>query len=45
MAKKEQKERNQIKRNLWPINPVTKVKESRKVYNRKRLNHKSDDEA
>ena len=45
MTKKGQHERNRMKRNVWPIDPVVRVKESRKVYYRKRLNHKIDDAA
>ena len=41
MTKKEQKERNRARRNLWPMNPVTRVKESKKVYNRRRLSREN----
>ncbi len=36
MSKKAQREMARQKRNLWPMNPVTRVKESGKAYNRKR---------
>lgn len=36
MSKKKQKEEMKRKRNLWGRSPVTKVKESKKIYNRKR---------
>lgn len=38
MTRKEQRERNKARRNFWPMNPVTRVKESAKIYNRKRIN-------
>lgn len=33
-SKKEQKAMNAAQRNLWNINPVTRIKESAKKYNR-----------
>ena len=43
MTKKEQRERNRQKREFWTISPVTRVKESKKIYNRKRFNHRFND--
>ena len=43
MSRKELRERNKARRNFWPMNPVTRVKESGKVYNRKRLKRELDD--
>ena len=37
MSKKAQHELNTQKRVIWDFSPVSRVKESRKVYNRKRL--------
>ena len=37
MSKKAQAELNKQKRNTWSMSPVTRVKVSKKVYNRKRL--------
>lgn len=37
MSKKAQKELNKTKRVTWDFSPVSRVKESKKVYNRKRL--------
>ena len=37
MSGKARKELDREKRNLWTLNPVTRVRESGKVYNRKRL--------
>ena len=34
-SKKAQREENRKRRELWPRSPVTRVKESKKVYNRK----------
>ena len=39
MSKKSQKELNRQRRKTWEFSPVTKVTESRKVYNRKRKAH------
>ena len=39
MSKKAQKELNRQRRKTWEFSPVTKVTESRKVYNRKRKAH------
>ena len=36
MSKKARKALAQEKRNLWAMNPVTRVQESKKVYSRKR---------
>lgn len=36
MSKKAQKELDSRKRNLWQFSPATRVKESKKVYSRKR---------
>lgn len=36
MSKKARKAMDQEKRNLWTMNPVTRVQESKKVYSRKR---------
>ena len=37
MSKKQKKEYNDSRRNTWSFSPIPRVKESRKVYNRKRL--------
>jgi hypothetical protein len=37
MSKKAQKELNKMKRVTWEFSPVSRIKESKKVYNRKRL--------
>lgn len=37
MSKKAQRELNNQKRVTWAFSPVSRVKESKKVYNRKRL--------
>jgi hypothetical protein len=37
MSGKARKVLDREKRNLWTLNPVTRVRESGKVYNRKRL--------
>ena len=37
MSKKARKELNKARRVTWDFSPVTRTKESRKVYNRKRL--------
>ncbi len=36
MSKKARKAMAQTKRNVWPMNPVTRVRESGKVYDRSR---------
>ena len=36
LSKRARQEQNRQKRETWPMNPVTRVKESGKVYNRKR---------
>ena len=36
LSKRVRRERARRKRETWPINPVTRVKESGKVYSRKR---------
>lgn len=42
MTRKECKERNRVRRNFWPMNPVSRVKESGKIYNRKRLKRREE---
>lgn len=37
MSKKARKQKAQEKREVWPMSPVTRRMESRKVYNRKRI--------
>lgn len=37
MSKKAQRELNSQKRVTWAFSPVSRVKQSKKVYNRKRL--------
>ena len=37
LSKKVRQEMNRQKREIWPMNPVTRMKESDKVYNRKRI--------
>lgn len=37
MSKKARKELNNARRATWGFSPVTRTKDSRKVYNRKRL--------
>ena len=36
LSKKAQREENRKRREFWPMSPVTRVKESRKIYNRKK---------
>lgn len=36
MSKKAQRELARQKRNTWPVSPITRVKESGKVYSRKK---------
>jgi hypothetical protein len=36
MSKKAQKELNSQKRETWTMSPVTRVKQSKKIYDRKR---------
>ena len=38
MSKKQQKELNNSKRSSWGFSPVTRVKPSKKVYDRKKVN-------
>lgn len=35
LSKKARKEEDRKKREFWTMNPVTRVKESKKIYNRK----------
>ena len=37
MSKKTRKELNQARRVMWDFSPVTRTKESKKTYSRKRL--------
>lgn len=37
MNKKEQRKIDLSHRNVWNINPISKVKESKKIYNRKKM--------
>lgn len=39
LGKKARKELDAQRRNLWSTNPVTRVVESKKIYNRKRKSH------
>lgn len=39
MSKKARKELNRSRRVMWGFSPVARTKESRKVYNRKRLDY------
>ena len=43
-SKKAQREYHRQQRNLWTISPVTRVKESKKIYKRNRFQAKSDAE-
>lgn len=36
LSKKAQREENRKRREFWPMSPVTRVKESKKLYSRKR---------
>ena len=40
-SKKEQKKMNAAKRNVWTRNPVTKIKESIKRYNRQKAKNEA----
>ena len=42
-SKKEQKAMNAAQRNLWNINPVTRIKESAKKYNRNKVKRETKD--
>lgn len=42
MSKKQKREINKEKRNLWEINPVTRKSENKKAYNRKKLRRDFD---
>ncbi len=42
MSKKARKELEKQKRTLWSADPRTRIVESRKVYNRKRISRMSD---
>lgn len=52
IEKNKKKEENKKRRNFWPMSPVTRIKESKKKYNRKKdtktlgqyLKEKSDSE-
>lgn len=37
MSKKAQKELNDLKRVTWAFSPVSRIKQSKKIYNRKTL--------
>ena len=37
MSRKTRKEMDAAKRNVWPMNPVTRVRESGKIYDRKKF--------
>lgn len=37
LSKKEQRALNSKNRNLWSVNPVSRVVQSKKVYSRKRI--------
>lgn len=39
MSKKKQKEEVKRRRNIWTRSPITKIKNSKKIYNRKRKNY------
>ncbi|MBQ7521457.1 MAG: hypothetical protein IJU14_01095 [Clostridia bacterium] len=43
-SKKARKEYYKKQRNMWTTNPVTKVKESKKIYKRNRFQAKSETE-
>ncbi len=43
-SKKARKEYYKQKRNMWQTNPVTRVKESKKIYKRNRFQAKSETE-
>ncbi len=43
MSKKARKEMNREKRVLWTVDPRTRVVESKKVYNRKRISRVPSD--
>ena len=45
MSKKQKREINKEKRNLWGMNPVTRKSENKKVYNRKKLRRDYDSSA
>ncbi len=37
MSKKQKREIDKSKRNIWTVNPVTRKSENKKAYNRKKL--------
>ena len=39
LSKKEKRKRNAAKRSMWQIKPTSRIKDSAKVYNRKRLGY------
>lgn len=41
MSKKARKELDRQKRETWPFSPVSRVKQSRKLYSRKNYNSKA----
>ena len=45
MTKKQKKEENRKKRNFWTRSPITKIKQSDKLYNRQKFKRegKNDD--
>lgn len=43
MSKKEQRKLNSQKRVTWEFSPTTRVKASKKIYDRKRRHHNEDD--
>lgn len=45
MSKKQKREINKEKRNLWSMNPVTRKSENKKAYNRKKLRRDYDSSA
>lgn len=43
MSRKARKEMDAGKRNTWMMNPVTRIRESGKVYDRKKLRNNPED--
>lgn len=43
LSKKAQKELNHQRRTMWEFSPITKIVDSKKLYNRKRIAQNRDD--
>ncbi len=43
MSRKARKALDHVRRNVWPVNPATRIRESGKVYDRNKLRIQPDD--